>query len=594
MKHLAYLNRYFIRYKWRMLLGMVFVVCSKLFEALPARIVRHAFDLVGDNITYYKQLSGFSLQSKFYSQFAQAILFFGLIIFVIALIKGAFMFLMRQTIIVTSRIIENDLRNDIYAHYQQLSTAFYKKNRTGDMMARSTQDVSNVRQYLGPAIMYALDVIALMLVLVTSMWSVSPELTLYVLLPLPFLSGGIYYINRIINRRSEAIQRQMSVLTNIAQESFSGIRVIKAYNQEQPTNNEFANQSDQYKQRTLRLARVQAFFFPLMLFLIGFSSLLTIYIGGNMVIAGKITAGNVAEFVIYVNMLTWPITSVGWVASMVQQAAASQKRINEFLQTKPEITSPNNNNINLKGKLTFDNISFTYPETGITALKQVSFSLQPGQKMAIVGRTGCGKSTIAELLVRKYDVSSGEISFDDLPIAQLNLTQLRQQIGYAPQEVFLFSDTVSNNIAFGMENASEENIRNAAQNAAVLNDILQLPNGMQTIVGERGVTLSGGQKQRIALARALIKNPEIIVLDDCLSAVDANTEEQILTYLNTYLKPKTAIVITHRIFSLMNFDQILVLHDGQIIEQGTHQTLLDKKGHYFNIYQKQQEDKKKT
>ena len=361
------------------------------------------------------------------------------------------MFLMRQTIIVTSRIIENDLRNDIYAHYQQLSTAFYKKNRTGDMMARSTQDVSNVRQCLGPAIMYALDVIALMLVLVTSMWSVSPELTLYVLLPLPFLSGSIYYINRIINRRSEAIQRQMSVLTNIAQESFSGIRVIKAYNQEQPTNNEFANQSDQYKQRTLRLARVQAFFFPLMLFLIGFSSLLTIYIGGNMVIAGKITAGNVAEFVIYVNMLTWPITSVGWVASMVQQAAASQKRINEFLQTKPEITSPNNNNINLKGKLTFDNISFTYPETGITALKQVSFSLQPGQKMAIVGRTGCGKRTIAELLVRKYDVSTGEVSFDDLPIAQLSLTELRQQICYSQQEGYIFSDTERNKQSFIME-----------------------------------------------------------------------------------------------------------------------------------------------
>ncbi|HRI29188.1 MAG TPA: ABC transporter ATP-binding protein, partial [Chitinophagales bacterium] len=565
MKHLAYLNQYFLRYKWRLLMGMAFVLLSNIFAVIPPKIIRNAFDLVKDNIAYYRMYDGFTLQTHYYSGFGKAILLFGVSMIVLALVRGGFMFLMRQTIIVMSRLIEFDLRNDMYAHYQHLSTAFYRRNSTGDLMSRITEDINRVRMYLGPAIMYTVNLVVLIIIVVGAMLRVNVQLTFYVLLPLPVLAMSIYLVNSLIHRRSEAIQTQLSRLTTLAQEAFSGIRVVKAYTQENATGAFFNHESELYKQKSLQLARVQAFFGPLMMLLVGLSTILTIFIGGMGVINGSITSGNVAEFVLYVNMLTWPVTSVGWVAALVQRAAASQKRINEFMNTQPDITSPAGAQpFALQGNIVFNNVSFTYPDTGVKALQHISFSLRPGEKMALVGRTGSGKSTLAELLLRKYDATEGQILIDGKPIETLHLHSLRSQIGYVPQDVFLFSDLVKNNIAFGNKTATMQQITLAAQQAAVLKDIEQLPQQFDTMVGERGVTLSGGQKQRISLARALIKNPQCIIFDDCLSAVDAETEETIINHLNTFLADKTAIIITHRIFALMNFDKILVLDEGQI------------------------------
>ncbi|OWY20590.1 ABC transporter ATP-binding protein [Sphingobacteriales bacterium UPWRP_1] len=590
MKHLRFLNKYFIKYRYRLLAGILFVVLSNIFAILPPKIIRYSFDLVKDNIVYYQMYEGFNLQSAYYSMFSHAILLFGITMLLLALLKGGFMFLMRQTLIVMSRYIEFDLRNDMYAHYQQLSTSFYRRNSTGDLMSRITEDVNRVRMYLGPAIMYAINLTVLIVIVVGTMLRVNAQLTLYVLLPLPVLATSIYLVNSVIHKRSEQIQQQLSRLTSIAQESFSGIRVVKAYVQEEPTRLYFDNESEQYKQKSLQLARVQAFFSPLMMMLVGLSTILTIYIGGTQVINGAITSGNVAEFILYVNMLTWPVTSLGWVAALIQRASASQKRINEFMSVKPDIETDSQagNSRQLHGDVRFDAVSFTYPDTGVEALANVSFHLKPGQKMAVVGRTGSGKTTLAELLLRKYDATQGQILLDGTDIKQLPLQSLRKQTGYVPQDVFLFSDTVSGNIAFGSEPAGMEQIIHAAKQAAVFKDIEQLPKKFDTIVGERGVTLSGGQKQRISLARALIKNPQLIFFDDCLSAVDAETEETILNNLNLFLSDKTAIVITHRIFSLMNFDKILVLHHGQVAEEGTHDELMLQKGIYYDLYQKQQ------
>ncbi len=593
MKNLLHLNKYFFKYRWRLLLGVLFVTLSNVFGVLPPQVIRHAFNLVKENIEYYRLYNGFEIQAAFYSVFSSAVVFFALAVLGLAVMKGIFMFFMRQTMIVMSRLIEYDFRNEIYEHYQKLTTAFYKRHRTGDLMSRITEDVTRVRMYLGPALMYSVNLTVLIFIVVSTMLQVNVELTLYALIPLPILSISIFYVNNIINRRSEEIQRQLSNLTSIAQESYSGIRVLKAYTQEKATDTFFDQESELYKQKSLKLATVQALFFPLMLTLIGASVIITIYVGGQQVINGYLTSGNIAEFVIYINMLTWPVTSIGWVASIIQRAEASQERINEFLQSEPEISSPNDEVFELKGGVKMENVSFTYPDTGIEALKNVSFNLKPGEKMALIGRTGSGKSTIAELLVRKYDVTEGEISMDEANVRELNLSRLRAQIGYVPQDVFLFSDTIRDNIAFGKEDATTEEIKQAVHQAVILKEIEALPEKFSTLVGERGVTLSGGQKQRISLARALIKNPQLLIFDDCLSAVDANTEHIIINNLNKYLADKTAIIITHRIFSLMDFDKIVVLEDGRIVEEGTHNSLMSAKGYYFDLYEKQRlEDKK--
>lgn len=592
MKHLFYLNKYFKKYKLRLLLGVFFVAISNYFGVLSPQIIRYSFDLVKENIGFYRLFKGLSIQEEFYSVFGVALMFFGFIVLLLAVLKGVFMFFMRQTIIVMSRLIEYDLKNEIYNHYQVLTTAFYRRNNTGDLMSRISEDVSRVRMYLGPAIMYSINLVVLFVLVISSMIAVNPRLTLYVLIPLPILSISIYYINNLINKRSEAIQQKLSKLTTEAQEVYSGIRVIKSFVQENQILGFFDKESEEYKVKALKLARVEAFFFPMMLMLIGVSTILTIYIGGIQVIQGVITPGNVAEFVIYVNMLTWPVTSIGWVASIIQRAAASQKRINEFLKTEPEITSTEHSAFELDGNIAFNNVSFVYPDTGIKALKNVDFELKPGEKMAVVGKTGSGKSTISELLMRMYDVTEGEILIDGKPIENLNLDSLRSQIAYVPQDVFLFSDTIANNIGFGLEVIDQEKVVEAAKRASIHNEIMELPNAYETYVGERGVTLSGGQKQRISLARAFAKDPQLIILDDCLSAVDANTEKVILKTLTEFLKDKTAIIITHRIFSLLDPDKIIVLQEGAVIETGTHKDLLSQKGKYYQMYLRQQEKEK--
>ena len=592
MRELKFLNRFFWKYRWRMLLGIIFICISNYFQVLQPQVIREALDLLIEQVNTYRMYDGFELGNEYFTMLSHTLMIFGGIVLLLAIVMGVFLYLTRQTIIVMSRLIEYDLREVIYDHYQNLSLDFYKRNNTGDLMSRVTEDVNKVRMYLGPAIMYLANLISTIALVIFAMLAVSPTLTLYTLIPLPLLAISIYYVSNIIHTRSTFIQQQLSKLTSIAQEVFSGIRVVKSYVREKPQVDYFAKESDKYKDMSMELAKIDAWFFPLMVFMVGASTILTVYVGGLQVVNGSISAGNIAEFVIYVNMLTWPVTAIGWIASIVQQAAASQKRINEFLETKTSIVDPMPvDRHDIKGEITFENVSFVYPDTGIKAVDSVSFHLKAGEKLAIIGRTGSGKTTIADLLLRMYDVTEGRILIDGKDIREQGLANLRQQIGYVPQDIFLFSDSIHNNIAFGSTvDPTRDEVEEFAGHAAVREDIEELTLGFDTLVGERGVTLSGGQKQRVSIARALIKKPDIILLDDCLSAVDTNTEQQILGYFNESLQDKTAVIITHRIYGHLRFDKIIVLEDGHVAEMGTHEELLANGGYYSEVVERQVED----
>ncbi|QCK16984.1 ABC transporter ATP-binding protein [Mangrovivirga cuniculi] len=587
MKELKHLNKYLYKYKHLILLGLLFVIISNIFVIAPAPIVRHAIDYVTGTLKPYHLMEGTGLQDNLLDQIFGHIAWFVILIILMAVGRGIFLFLVRQTIIVMSRYIEFDLKNEIYNHYQELPLGFYRKNNTGDLMARISEDVSRVRMYLGPAIMYGLNLVTLFLMVIPYMISINPKLTLYALIPLPILSISIYYVNNIINKRSEEIQRSLSGLSTFVQEAFSGIRVIKSFVREEDSAKNFTKESNNYKHKNLRLVFVNALFLPLIMGLIGLSVILTVYIGGNEVILGNITVGNIAEFIIYVNMLTWPVTSLGWITSIIQRAEASQGRINEFLNTKNEIISEKNIDKNLKGKITFENVTFKYPDSGITALKDISFEIDKGKSLAVIGTTGSGKSTLANLISRMYDANEGQVRIDDIPIRDIKVERLRSSLGYVPQDVFLFSDSIKNNIAFGTQNLTDEQIHQAAKDADVYYNIIDFPNQFETVLGERGITLSGGQKQRVSLARAIVRNPKILILDDSLSAVDTKTENAILNSLQEIMKGKTSVIISHRVSSAKLADHIIVLDEGRIVEKGTHDELMNNRGPYFELYEKQ-------
>ncbi|MCE2734593.1 MAG: ABC transporter ATP-binding protein [Cyclobacteriaceae bacterium] len=587
MKELKYLNKYLYKYKWHLVLGMVFVIISNLFQIIPAQLVRSSLDLVVDNVLLYQALNSLSAQEKFFSVFASGILLYAGLIVLMAFLRGVFLYFVRQTIIVMSRLVEYDLKNEIYDHYQTLPLSFYRRNNTGDLMNRISEDVGRVRMYLGPAIMYGLQLVTLFVMLIPIMFSISPSLTWYALSPLPLLSISIFFVNNKIERRSEAIQKHQSGLSTFVQEAFSGIRVIKSFNRENESMQNFSEASDQYRKESLKLTKVQSLFYPLIMGLIGASTLLTIYAGSTEVLQGTLTFGNIAEFIIYVNLLTWPVTSLGWTSSLVQRAEASQKRINEFLKTSSTLVSEKNSEKTIEGKIEFKQVYFTYPDTGINALKNISFVVNPGESLAIIGTTGSGKSTVANLISRMYDVREGKILIDNVPIQDYHLQNLRSQIGYVPQDVFLFSDSIYNNIRFGMHNPGEQKVWQAAKDADVYENIVSFPQSFETRVGERGITLSGGQKQRVSIARAIVREPKILMLDDALSAVDTKTENNILNNLKRIMQGRTTIIISHRVSSAKLANKILVLVDGEIVESGTHDSLLEKNGHYRELFEKQ-------
>ncbi len=553
--------------------------------------IREALDYVFLSIQEYKLIDQSDFQASILSGVGMNLLLFGALVLGFALLMGLFMYFMRQTIIVMSRLIEYDMRNEIFAHYAKMDLKFFKENKTGDLMARISEDVSKVRMYLGPALLYFINLVSLFVIVIYSMISVNVELTLYSLLPLPVLSISIYIVSNIINKKSAIIQKQLSVINSTAQEVYSGIRVIKSYVKENQFVQYFTDESNDFKAKSLKLARVNALFFPLMILLISISTLIVLYVGGIQVANSIISPGNIAEFIIYIGMLTWPITALGWIASLVQQASASQERINEFMLVESSILDSEEPKIPLSWDIEFENVSFTYPETKTLALDNVSFKLNDGAKMAIMGRTASGKSTIAELLVRMYDIDSGTIRIGGINIKDISLETLRKKLAYVPQDVFLFSDTIADNINFGLTQEEPlDTVKKYASFASIHEDIMDLPKQFETFVGERGVTLSGGQKQRISLARALIKNPSCIVLDDCLSAVDATTENNIVKHFNTGLANKTTLVITHRVHSQMDYDKILVIEKGKIAEFGTHNELIKNKSLYFDMFQQQSLD----
>jgi ATP-binding cassette subfamily B protein len=594
MKELKYLNKYLLTYKWHLILGFVFVIISNVFQILPAQMVRYSIDLVVDNIRVFRSFENVSVQKVFFDVFARGILLYAILILAMALLRGIFLYFVRQTLIVMSRLIEYDLKNEIFQHYQTLPLSFYRRNNTGDLMNRISEDVGRVRMYLGPSIMYGLQLATLFLMLIPIMFSISARLTWFALLPLPILSYSIFYVNNIIEHRSEEIQKSQSRLSTFAQEAFSGIRVLKSFTREKESVANFAKESNEYKRQSLKLTRVQSLFFPLIMGLIGLSTILTVYAGSVEVINGSLTFGNIAEFIIYVNLLTWPVASLGWTSSLVQRAEASQKRINEFLITKTDIVSEKDLTREITGKIEFRNVSFLYPDTGIQALKSISFEIKPGDSLAIIGTTGSGKSTISNLLSRMYDVTGGEVLVDDIPIKDYNLTSLRSQMGFVPQDVFLFSDTIYNNIAFGLAIAEENRVIQASKDADVYQNIISFPKGFSTRVGERGITLSGGQKQRVSIARAIVREPKILLLDDALSAVDTKTENTILSSMKKIMQGRTSIIISHRVSSAKLANKIIVLNDGIMVEEGTHESLFAQSGTYRELFEKQMQSDEGT
>ncbi len=583
MKALRYLNKFFLKYRYRFILGILITIVAKIFALQIPQLIRDSLNVVEDyNNNRITDID--VVKSELVIN----------IIYIIgaALLSGLFTFMMRQTLIVMSRLIEFDLKNEVFEQYENLSLNFYKRNRTGDLMNRISEDIGKVRMYFGPAIMYTMNMLVLFVIAIANMARIDTKLTLYTLLPLPVLSVSIYFLSKVINERSNIVQQYLSKLTTFAQETFSGINVVKAYSIEGFTTRSFSDLAVASKDKNIALYKAQALFFPLMLLLIGISNLLVIYVGGMQYIRGEIdNIGIIAEFIIYVNMLTWPVAVVGWVTSIVQQAEVSQSRINEFLEETPDIQNKQEKRTPVHGKIEFRNVSFTYEDTDIQALKDVSFTIEQGRTLAILGKTGSGKSTIAALIPRMYDVDYGEIRIDDQPIEELNLQDLRESIGFVPQDAFLFSDSIRNNIRIGKESANEEEIRQAAESAYILHNIENFQNGFDTLVGERGVTLSGGQKQRVSIARALIADPEILIFDDCLSAVDTETEEIILNNLDKATKGKTTIIISHRTSSVKNADHIIVLDDGKVVQSGSHDDLIAQEGYYLDIYNQQLEEK---
>ena len=587
-RSLAAVNFHIFRYKWHFLGGVLFVILSTLLTIFPAQLVRYSFDLVNEGIDLFHLYAGTQTQAGIYQVFGRNVLFYGMLIIALALLRGIFLFFMRQTLIVMSRLVENDQKNEIYRHYQSLPLAFYRRHSTGDLMSRISEDVSRVRMYLGPAIMYFLQLVLLFVLIVPLMLLVNVKLTLLTVLPLPILSVSIFYVNNLIERKSDEIQRALSAMTTFTQEAFSGIRVLKSFVRQQDSLAQFTAASNDYKDKSLSLNFVNSLFFPLIMFLVGISTVVTVWIGGQEVIRGTITTGTIAEFIIYVNLLTWPVTALGWTSSLVQRAEASQARINEFLNEKTDIVSRHEVTKEIAGDIVFDHVSFTYPDTGIRALRDISFRLQKGHTLAIIGNTGSGKSTVAALLCRLYDVTSGDIRIDGTDVRDYSLASLREQIGYVPQDVFLFSDSIRNNINFGLDQPDEARMMQAAKDADVYDNIMRFPEGFDTKVGERGITLSGGQKQRVSMARALVKEPKILILDDSLSAVDTKTENVILGALQRVMKGRTSLLISHRVSSVKLADEILVLDDGQIVQHGTHAALMAEAGGLYRaLYERQ-------
>ncbi|GIQ58042.1 ABC transporter [Flavobacterium collinsii] len=589
MKELSYLNKYFIKYKYSFSLGILITIIAQIFSLFTPKLISKSLNAIEkfDKLPEADQTSQIIINT-----YREGLIHNVLLIIATTIVAGFLTFLMRQTLIVMSRHIEFDLKNEVFKQYEKLSQNFYKQNRTGDLMNRISEDVSKVRMYVGPAVMYTINTFIRFAIVIIYMYNVSPLLTLYTILPLPILSYCIFKLSSEINKRSTTFQQYLSKVSSFTQEIFSGIRVIKANSLENQHQNNMIALADESKKKSLDLAKVQSLFGPLMIALIGISNLVVIYFGGVMYINGTIpNIGTIAEFILYVNMLTWPVASLGWVSSMVQEAEASQKRLNEFLKIEPEIKNKNKNHSDIQGTIAFENVSYTYEDTNIEALKNVTFTVKKGETLAILGKTGSGKSTILSLISRLYDVTEGKITIDKNEISSLNLYDLRNNVGIVPQDAFLFSDTIKNNIKFGNQNATDEEVIEAAKNAVVHDNIIAFNKQYDTILGERGITLSGGQKQRVSIARAIIKNPAILLFDDCLSAVDTETEETILSNLFEICKDKTTIIVSHRVSSAKNADKIIILEDGRIIQQGSHNQLINQEGYYASLYLKQLSEK---